>query len=162
MKPTDAVINNRICEARCKKLAGREWRELFNETWIQLHKAQEEGKQIEKPIQYFCAIAFQITAAKYREKKPILTEKPIENTIHITQEKDIDLPHINFKAIETYLNSETIDEVHQYYKNLLELILEAGSIAEGLRASGLTRMSYYSSVKELKQILKEHRLKTDI
>ena len=159
MKPTEAVLQSEFCKAFCKRIAGEYWEDIYNDTWIKLHEKQDQ-QEIKKTVAWFCSSARNRFLDTARRESKITNQN--EYILNIEQEQAEHNPiRTHRKAVTAFLISEGIDEYHEYYKWLLELIILSGGIKEAKIKSELTKTVFYDSLAELRRRLKEYKLKTE-
>lgn len=158
LRASDKIANCEKCKKTAKKLAGRDWRELFQDTWLKIWEYEEKGNRINDPVSYFYIIAR--NASKYRKTtnedyqiKYVFTE---DITKVKPRKEGLDIPRQDLRRIaKSYIDSKTGDDEKDYYRYFLDAIMQHDTIAEAAKEIGLGKTCFYNSLASLKQILQE-------
>ena len=155
MIASDIITHSEEAIEIAKKYGGKNWREVYQESWLALREQELSGKKIERPISYF----FFIVKNKCNSKKKPRTT-PIEKEIGICEpELTKSKFDIYDEVVQKYISKDLEKEEEIYYQQFCELLFFTGfKYSEFKKHVDITRQTFWRHVKELKKIL-ENELK---
>lgn len=153
---SDEIVNNPRAEDICRKLAGRDWKELFQSSWLEMKEQELKGNKINSAIDYFYFIA--LSKSKYRKtrvKKKIDIVFSDDITFYeIPQEEQADsIKHIQ-DVVKKYLEKETNNLIDKFYQDFCKAILTFNSISEAQKGMNICRTTFWILLNQLQEDLK--------
>lgn len=160
MSKAELVANHEGAKTLCKRLAGDNWRELYNVSWLAFREAELRGKaKCDDAVNYFYRVIWSKNYQYHRDNqksKLIYNEKALR--LYCDEEpsdsKEFDRHEELEEIIKKYLSKDYKDELNQFYQDFCRALLGFQDIKIAQRQMGICRTTFWKLLKQLRGVLK--------
>lgn len=164
-KASDIVIQHHRPKEVCRKLAGENWEELYQESWLAVRENELKGVDIKDPISFFYKIA--LYKSKHRRTNIKNQVKLVYSDqvdvyerykeIEYFTEEDQDKIETIEKTINKYLERKPENMVDKFYQDFCRALLKFNSIREAQKEMDICRTTFWIILTQLQEDLRnEH------
>ena len=151
MKASDIIATSKEAQEIARKYGGKNWQDIYQQSWLSLREQELNGRKINKPLSYFFFIV-----RNNSNKKKTVRDVPLESVRNLAEELESVSKFDQYqKVCSNFISKKLESEEETYYQQFCELLMYTGFDYFNFRKYvEMPQRTFYRHVGELKKILK--------